>query len=210
MRLMASPMSGASESVRVGTFAKGRATARGLCKNFGITAPRLAFAGLNPHAGESGHLGREELDVIIPLLAQLRTNMHGHERTTVALEGRRHAAVAVVVVASPSPAILLTKRASTLRAHGGQWALPGGRLDPGEDATAAALRELREELGLNCEPDAVLGLLDDYPTRSGYLISPVVVWTVCPFWTICTDSVPVSGPAFGSCVIVTCAMSGVR
>jgi len=52
--------------------AKGRATARGLCKNFGITAPRLAFAGLNPHAGESGAIGREEIDLIEPAIAQLR------------------------------------------------------------------------------------------------------------------------------------------
>ncbi|WP_294202110.1 4-hydroxythreonine-4-phosphate dehydrogenase PdxA, partial [uncultured Sphingomonas sp.] len=51
--------------------AKGRATARGLCKNFGITAPRLAFAGLNPHAGESGAIGREEIDLIEPAIAQL-------------------------------------------------------------------------------------------------------------------------------------------
>ncbi|WP_394664391.1 4-hydroxythreonine-4-phosphate dehydrogenase PdxA [uncultured Sphingomonas sp.] len=51
--------------------AKGRATARGLCRNFGITAPRLAFAGLNPHAGESGAIGREEIDLIEPAIAQL-------------------------------------------------------------------------------------------------------------------------------------------
>lgn len=74
------------------------------------------------------------------------------------------------------PGILLTKRASTLRAHGGQWALPGGRLDEGETAVAAALRELHEELGLPLGSDAVLGLLDDYPTRSGYVITPVVLW----------------------------------
>ena len=52
--------------------AKGRATARGLCRNFGIEAPRLAFAGLNPHAGESGSIGREEIELIEPAIAQLR------------------------------------------------------------------------------------------------------------------------------------------
>ncbi|WP_076716388.1 4-hydroxythreonine-4-phosphate dehydrogenase PdxA [Sphingomonas sp. gentR] len=52
--------------------AKGRATARGLCKNFGIREPRLVFAGLNPHAGESGAIGREEIDFIEPAIAQLR------------------------------------------------------------------------------------------------------------------------------------------
>jgi len=73
-------------------------------------------------------------------------------------------------------AFLLTKRASSLRAHRGQWALPGGRCDAGETPVEAALRELDEELALRLSADAVLGLLDDYPTRSGYLITPVVVW----------------------------------
>jgi len=73
-------------------------------------------------------------------------------------------------------ALLLTRRAAGLRAHRAQWALPGGRCDAGETQIQAALRELREELGLDLGPDAVLGLLDDYPTRSGYLITPVVMW----------------------------------
>lgn len=73
-------------------------------------------------------------------------------------------------------AFLLTRRASHLRAHRGQWALPGGRCDAGETPVEAALRELDEELALELSADAVLGLLDDYPTRSGYLITPVVVW----------------------------------
>lgn len=73
-------------------------------------------------------------------------------------------------------AFLLTKRASSLRAHRGQWALPGGRCDAGETPVEAALRELDEELALKLSAEAVLGLLDDYPTRSGYLITPVVVW----------------------------------
>jgi 8-oxo-dGTP pyrophosphatase MutT (NUDIX family) len=63
-----------------------------------------------------------------------------------------------------------------LRAHAGQWALPGGRIDAGETPEVAALRELHEEVGLRLEPGAVLGRLDDFATRSGYVITPVVVW----------------------------------
>jgi 8-oxo-dGTP pyrophosphatase MutT (NUDIX family) len=73
-------------------------------------------------------------------------------------------------------AFVLTKRAPRMNRHAGQWALPGGRLDPGETPEQAALRELAEEVDLRLFPDAVLGRLDDYPTRSGYLITPVVIW----------------------------------
>jgi len=92
----------------------------------------------------------------------------------------KRAAVAIVLVAADAAqsgtALLLTLRASGLRAHRGQWALPGGRCDEGETPIEAALRELHEELGLALGPGDVLGLLDDYPTRSGYLVTPVVLW----------------------------------
>ena len=77
---------------------------------------------------------------------------------------------------SGEAALVLTKRAAGLTRHGGQWALPGGRLDAGEDAMTAALRELQEEVGLQLTPDDVLGTLDDYVTRSGFVITPVVAW----------------------------------
>jgi 8-oxo-dGTP pyrophosphatase MutT (NUDIX family) len=92
----------------------------------------------------------------------------------------KRAAVAIALVAaaeaSNGTALLLTLRAAGLRAHRSQWALPGGRCDEGEAPVKAALRELHEELGLELGAADVLGLLDDYPTRSGYLITPVVVW----------------------------------
>jgi 8-oxo-dGTP pyrophosphatase MutT (NUDIX family) len=91
----------------------------------------------------------------------------------------KRAAVAVALTeadGSNGTALLLTLRAAGLRAHSSQWALPGGRCDDGETEAEAALRELHEELGLELGPGDVLGLLDDYPTRSGYLITPVVVW----------------------------------
>jgi 8-oxo-dGTP pyrophosphatase MutT (NUDIX family) len=92
----------------------------------------------------------------------------------------KRAAVAIALVeagsAGSGTALLLTLRAAGLRAHRGQWALPGGRCDEGETPAMAALRELHEELGLELTRGDVLGLLDDYPTRSGFLITPVVFW----------------------------------
>jgi 8-oxo-dGTP pyrophosphatase MutT (NUDIX family) len=91
----------------------------------------------------------------------------------------KRAAVAIALSegdAGGGTAFLLTRRAAGLRSHSSQWALPGGRCDHGETQVQAALRELHEELGLGLGEGDVLGLLDDYPTRSGYLITPVVVW----------------------------------
>jgi len=90
----------------------------------------------------------------------------------------RRAAVAVALVddGAGRACFVLTRRASGLRRHAGQWALPGGRIDRDESPVQAALRELEEEVGLGLPESEVLGCLDDYPTRSGFAITPVVVW----------------------------------
>ena len=112
------------------------------------------------------------------LRARVARNLGAFPRLALALDGRRHAAVALALVddAEGRACFVLTRRAARLRRHAGQGALPGGRLDPGESAAEAALRELAEEVGLVAAESAVLGALDDYPTRSGFVITPVVVW----------------------------------
>ena len=92
--------------------------------------------------------------------------------------GLKPAAVCVIVTddGTGAAALVLTRRAKTLNSHAGQFALPGGRMDSGETAVQAALREAHEEIGILLAADAVLGQLDDFPTRSGYLITPVVAW----------------------------------
>lgn len=113
------------------------------------------------------------------LADRVRSHLARHARHATAQGGLRAAAVAVVLRpdGEARPCFLLTRRAGTLRRHAGQWALPGGRLDPGETPEQAALRECREEVGLALPESATLGRLDDYPTRSGFVITPVVVWS---------------------------------
>lgn len=145
-----------------------------------------------------------------PLQSRLRTNLSNHERRIQPLDGRRAAAVAIVIVdsaldanddpfdvdantdivvpgdsagfddrmtgVSGGAAFLLCRRAARLSSHSRQWALPGGRIDAGETAVEAARREVAEEVGLELHADALLGVLDDFPTRSGYVITPVVFW----------------------------------
>jgi 8-oxo-dGTP pyrophosphatase MutT (NUDIX family) len=114
--------------------------------------------------------------------AALRAHLTGNlARSTLApLAERRlkRAAVCVIVTddGGGEAALVLTRRAEHLSTHSGQFALPGGRLDRGESALEAARREAREEIGLELAPEDFIGRLDDYPTRSGYLITPLVAW----------------------------------
>ncbi|TKB26546.1 CoA pyrophosphatase [Desulfopila sp. IMCC35006] len=75
-----------------------------------------------------------------------------------------------------SAAIILTKRAGGLKNHAGQWAFPGGRIDPGESPDQTAFRELEEEVGLRLPENRLLGCLDDFITRSGFHITPLIIW----------------------------------
>ncbi|GAA4748544.1 CoA pyrophosphatase [Gordonia alkaliphila] len=99
------------------------------------------------------------------------------ERRAIDDAALKPSAVAITVApVDGERGIWVARRPSTLRSHANQFALPGGRLDPGETPVQAALRELDEELGVSLGEDSVVGLLDDYATRSGYLMTPVVCW----------------------------------
>ncbi len=107
-------------------------------------------------------------------------------------EGKRAAAVAITIVhvahkpdmyeipfevgSEENAAVLITRRSLKLKKHAGQWALPGGRMEAGETPEETALREMAEEVGLELGKGRVIGRLDDYTTRSGFTIKPVVVW----------------------------------
>jgi 8-oxo-dGTP pyrophosphatase MutT (NUDIX family) len=112
------------------------------------------------------------------LRLRITANLAALEPTLLELGGLRHAAVGVVLLPDDEgrACFVLTRRLATMRRHSGQWALPGGRLEVGETSATAALREIHEEVGLDLPADAVLGRLDDFVSRSGHLISPLVVW----------------------------------
>lgn len=88
------------------------------------------------------------------------------------------AAVAIVILMDRGvPTVPIFQRPASMSRHAGQMAIPGGRLHEGEDAETCAIRELDEELGLRVDAKDVLGKLDDFDTRSGFTITPVVVWS---------------------------------
>jgi 8-oxo-dGTP pyrophosphatase MutT (NUDIX family) len=108
----------------------------------------------------------------------VRANLSRFERKPQTDPKLRAAAVAIVLTANEAgeACFLITRRTSGLRNHSGQWALPGGRLDEGETVVEAALRETNEEIGLILRPADVLGMLDDFATRSGFRMTPIVCW----------------------------------
>ncbi len=126
------------------------------------------------------------------LRERISANLRAFDVHTATGSGIRRAAVAITVTDeglgadlpgiddpdewSGNAALLLTRRSSKLRNHPGQWAFPGGRLDEGETLIEAALREMREEIYVDVPEDAVLGVLDDFVTRSGFAMTPVIVW----------------------------------
>jgi 8-oxo-dGTP pyrophosphatase MutT (NUDIX family) len=113
------------------------------------------------------------------LRARIRANFESFPVRHHDDPGLRHAAVTLALVRcarSGNACFLLTQRPETLSRHAGQFALPGGRVDPGESDLDAARRELAEELGLRLAPESFLGQLDDFPTRSGFRIRPFVAW----------------------------------
>lgn len=118
-------------------------------------------------------------------MEDLRTRIEGNlarfDRIEITPDDRRRAAVAIVLAPCDlGPAYLLTRRALHLRRNAGNYALPGGGLDPGEDAIDAAVRETEEEVGVRLDRTAALGLLDDFVTLGHQVVTPVVLWTPAP------------------------------
>jgi 8-oxo-dGTP pyrophosphatase MutT (NUDIX family) len=116
------------------------------------------------------------------LCARIVDNLAAFHPVELNAQGLRHAAVGVVLVADEQKqaCFVLTRRVATLRRHAGQWALPGGQIETDETPQAAALREIKEEVSIQPSACAVLGRLDDFVSRSGHLITPLVVWTDPP------------------------------
>ena len=126
------------------------------------------------------------------LLELIHANLARFEARPASDPALRRAAVAVTVTDegegahvgglevperwSDHAALLLTRRSAELRNHPGQWALPGGRVDEGETVVETALREMQEEVYVALDEDRVLGVLDDFVTRSGFAMTPVIVW----------------------------------
>ena len=104
------------------------------------------------------------------------------EEIAAALDAAKPAAVLIGLIERPhGTTVLLTERATHLRSHSGQVAFPGGKIDPGEDALEAALREAEEEIGLHRRHIETFAALDPYLSGSGYRITPIVAQIHPPF-----------------------------
>lgn len=124
------------------------------------------------------------------LRSLITENLRKFSRVHLESKKLRKAAVAITIVEfhgdsnlegfesvdHTSAAVILTRRKSNLNHHAGQWAFPGGSVDEGESVVDAALRELDEEVHLCVDRHMVIGLLDDFITRSGFHITPVLIW----------------------------------
>ena len=121
---------------------------------------------------------------------RIKANLAAFKRRSLQPGSLRRAAVAITIVdyqgegglhglpdiPDSASAVILTRRAGGLKNHAGQWAFPGGSVDPGENPVQTAFRELEEEVGLELSPERLLGCLDDFITRSGFHITPLVIW----------------------------------
>ncbi len=105
-------------------------------------------------------------------------NLAAHNRIDTSNSALRMASVGIIVVENSEgeAGFILTRRGKGLRNHSYQYALPGGRIDPGETREQTVLREINEEIGITVSEDQILGCLDEYETRSGFSITPVVLW----------------------------------
>lgn len=107
--------------------------------------------------------------------ARIRAALSERAPRRVAADGFQRAAVLVPLLSRPSgPTFLFTRRTELLRRHRGEISFPGGRLEKGEEPRAAALREAFEEVGLPSGAVEILGELDERPTVSSYVVTPIV------------------------------------
>jgi len=114
---------------------------------------------------------------VIATRSAIEANLRAFERAA-SPSPQKPAAVAVVLLDNAGePCVPIFQRPADMRRHAGQMALPGGRVHEGETVAECAMRELQEELGLQVGVADELGRLDDFDTRSGFTITPIVYWS---------------------------------
>ena len=110
---------------------------------------------------------------------RVTTNLENHPTETHEGHDLRKAAVAIAItpLENGQSGFILTRRGKNLKTHSYQYALPGGKIDEGETQEETVLREVQEEVGIQVKRENIVGYLDDYETRSGFMITPIVLWT---------------------------------